>query len=396
MDRIAERDQQLRQNVPKKFHRFLFHTLRPNSSFNLITGSPSVGKTTLLLQIAEQHEDVAREHSLFISGDHLWFDGTTLTEVADHFYLNGGRYLLIDDFHKCLNGPAEISQILKRRPALKILATSRGHLHLPPELTRKSTHHHLPGLSFREFLNFRESIRIEPKKLGEIVSFHKEFSGGISGLFQPIPPFRRYLAGGFTFSAPETKSRLPGTMDREQSINRLLESDLPSIEGMDIRSVGKIKLLLGVILKQAPLRPNISDIARSLEVSRDSVYLWLSYLEQVGLVHLLHKQRGSNIRHRKPECILPGSPPMLFFGGRQAVPQALRLTFIVSQLRSAGHTCTLTENGALFLNGMTIHVGDKHQIKPKTNDGSHPILAADNIETGTENIIPLWMFGLLY
>jgi len=45
---------------------------------------------------------------------------------------------------------------------------------------------------------------------------------------------------------------------------------------------------------------------------------------------------------------------------------------------------------------MTIGVGDKHTPIPEVLDGSHPLLAADNLEVGTKDSIPLWIFGLLY
>jgi hypothetical protein len=45
---------------------------------------------------------------------------------------------------------------------------------------------------------------------------------------------------------------------------------------------------------------------------------------------------------------------------------------------------------------MTIATGDKDHPIPEVTDGAHPLVAADNLEVGTENRIPLWMFGLLY
>ena len=87
---------------------------------------------------------------------------------------------------------------------------------------------------------------------------------------------------------------------------------------------------------------------------------------------------------------------MLYLGGKTPGPQALRLTFLVSQLHNAGFTCTIPDDGMLYLNGLTLNVGDKNETPPNVSDGSHPLVAADNMETGTKDKIPLWMFGLLY
>ncbi len=395
MEYFIERDQQFRQHTPDTFHRFIFKQWNPDVSFTLIPGPPATGKSTLLRQLAEHHPQTDPNKSLFISASFLWLHRQSLFDLAESFYLNGGRYLLVDDLHTIPEWESEILNIGTRLPELHVVATTACELPFTKESNIQPDVRTLPGLSFREYLAFREAIKIDAKKLGEIVSFHKEFSEGISGLFQPIPPFRRYLAGGSTFSNRST-GNLPGTLAAEQKLNHVLETDLPSVKGVDIRSVFKIKQLLGLILSQIPFKPNISEMARSLDVSRDSVYLWLSYLQEFGLINMLWKQSEGHIRHRKPEFILPGNTSMLYLGGETPAPQSLRLTFLVNQLHNAGFTCTIPGEGMLYLNGLTLNVGDKHQPPPNVSDGSHPLVAADNTETGTENKIPLWMFGLLY
>jgi hypothetical protein len=175
-----------------------------------------------------------------------------------------------------------------------------------------------------------------------------------------------------------------------------LESALPAIAGIDYRSVTKIKLLLAIIIRQGPLKPNISDLARFLDVSRDSVYAWLTLLEKTGLVHRIWLNRTGNTKHRKPDLILPGEPSMLQFAGNRPKSNSIQLTFLISQFQNAGFSCSLHKSGAVYLNGMTIATGDKDHPLPKVTDGSHPLLAAANLEIGSDNRIPLWMFGLLY
>ena len=396
MEFFIERDQQLRQHISGKFSRHLYYTLDLSQRYIFIHGPDGTGKTTLLLQLAKFHEDIPPDQSLFISADTLWLHNESLFKIAELFYLNGGRSLLIDNLHQCSNWPSQLRSIADELPGLQLIITSAAPLTFTDYLRKLIHMHNLPPLSFREYLQFRESITIEPKKLGEIVSFHKEFSEGISGLFQPIPPFRRYLAGGTLFPTTDKGSHLPGTFLGEQRINTTLESALPAIDGVDYRSVTKIKLLLALIIRGGPLKPNISDMARVLDVSRDSVYSWLTLLENAGLIHNIWLHRTGNTRHRKPDLILPGDPSMLQFGGNRPRPHAVRLTFLICQLQNAGFTCSIHKSGAVYLNGMTIAAGDKSDPVPEVTDGTHPLIASDNLEVGTENRIPLWMFGLLY
>lgn len=396
MDFFRERDQQLRQNIPSDFFRHLFYSADLSNRCTIIYGTDGTGKTTLLLQLAEYHDDMRPDETRFISGNNLWLHDVTLFNIAELFYLNGGRYLLIDDLYKYPAWSSSIIRIMDELPDLRIIATSAAQLTFSDFLDARVTSYHLPPLSFREYLHFREFINIEQKKLGEIVSFHREFSKGISGLFQPIPPFRRYLAGGTFLSPKEKGPHNPGTQYDEKRVSRLLESALPAIVGIDYRSVTKIKSLLALIIREGPLKPNISDMARFLEVSRDSVYSWLTQLENAGLIHMIWLNRSGNTRHRKPDLIVPGDPALLQFAGNRPRPEAVRITFLISQLQNAGFNCSVHKSGAIYLNGMTIATGGKNEPLPVVTDGSHPLVAADNLEVGTESRIPLWMFGLLY
>jgi predicted AAA+ superfamily ATPase len=396
MDFFHERNLQLRQQVPDQFFRHLYFTIDLSNRCTFIYGTDGTGKTTLLLQMAEYYDEIPPDLSLFISADTMWFHTESLFEIAELFYLNGGRYLLIDDLHKYPSRESHISRIVDELPDLKLIATAAAPLAVPETLASLVTSYHLPSLSFREYLQFRESISIEPKKLGEIVSFHREFSKGISGLFQPIPPFRRYMAGGTLMAPSDREHRFPGTMLGEHRVNRFLESALPAIEGIDYRSVTKIKDLLAIIIREGPFKPNISDLARLLNVSRDSVYSWLSLLENTGLIHRIWLNRPGNTKHRKPDLILPGEPSMLQFAGNRPKSNSIQLTFLISQFQNAGFSCSLHKSGAVYLNGMTIATGDKDHPLPEVTDGSHPLVAADNLEIGYDNRIPLWMFGLLY
>ena len=60
-----------------------------------LVGPCGVGKTTLLLQYAKQQ--LSPQDTLYISMDLMYFATHTLIDVADRFYKNGGKHLLIDE-----------------------------------------------------------------------------------------------------------------------------------------------------------------------------------------------------------------------------------------------------------------------------------------------------------
>jgi hypothetical protein len=63
----------------------------------------------------------------------------------------------------------------------------------------------------------------------------------------------------------------------------------------------------------------------------------------------------------------------------------------------AKHRVNTAENGDFTIDGTIIfEVGGKNKGNSQIKNIEHAYIAADDIETGFANKIPLWMFGLLY
>ena len=74
----------------------------------------------------------------------------------------------------------------------------------------------------------------------------------------------------------------------------------------------------------------------------------------------------------------------------------MRETFFFNQLTTL-HTVTIPRNGDFLVDDKYLfEVGGKAKSFDQIADIDNSFIAADNIETGFANKIPLWMFGLLY
>lgn len=74
----------------------------------------------------------------------------------------------------------------------------------------------------------------------------------------------------------------------------------------------------------------------------------------------------------------------------------MRETFFVNQLKQ-NHTITYTDLGDFLVdNKYTFEVGGKSKNNKQIKNTSNSFIAADDIEYGFGNKIPLWMFGFLY
>jgi predicted AAA+ superfamily ATPase len=74
----------------------------------------------------------------------------------------------------------------------------------------------------------------------------------------------------------------------------------------------------------------------------------------------------------------------------------IRETFFANQL-SHRHRLTFTEKGDFFVDEKYVfEIGGKNKNSKQIDGLSDAFVAADEIEYGFQNKIPLWMFGFLY
>ena len=75
----------------------------------------------------------------------------------------------------------------------------------------------------------------------------------------------------------------------------------------------------------------------------------------------------------------------------------LRETFFYNQLAAAGHRIVLPEKGDFLVDGSFLfEIGGKNKSGQQLVDVANSFIAADEIEAGFRNKVPLWLFGFLY
>jgi predicted AAA+ superfamily ATPase len=68
-----------------------------------IRGPRGVGKTTMMRQYIKQHYAYMDRQVLYVSCDDAYFSTRSLLDLAEQFYLIGGKHLFIDEIHKYEN-----------------------------------------------------------------------------------------------------------------------------------------------------------------------------------------------------------------------------------------------------------------------------------------------------
>ena len=380
------------------FQRYLMDEIDWEGRLSVITGARGTGKTTLILQHIKRTFGSSPKEALYVSADNIRFSGNRLFDLANDFEKQGGKYLFIDEVHKYENWSQEIKNIYDCFSDLKVVITGSSMLKIYKgnvDLSRRAVHYVLHGLSFREFLKYDQNIDIERFTLDDILRNHIEIAGSINDKIRPLPLFAAYLKHGYY---PYYKSDKRFYLSKlANTVNLILEMDLPAIEAIEMYSIRKIKKLLWIITQSVPFTPNITELAKNVEVSRNSLLNYLTILEQSGLINLLNSAtKGVNLLAKPEKVYLNNTNHIYAFNASKPETGNMRETFFFNQLQAVSEV-TSANRADFTIDGRYIfEIGGKNKGHEQIIGIENAYLALDNLEYGFGNKIPLWLFGMLY
>ena len=362
-----------------------------------IKGARGAGKTTLLLQYIKT--SLPNDPSvLYCSLDDLYFSMNRLADLAGNFVKRGGRYLLLDEVHRYPDWSAELKNIYDDHANLSVVFTGSSVIDLKKaeaDLSRRALLFELPGLSFREYLNFNLRKHYQIYSFDDILTHHGELTRELLKDLLPIQELNAYLKHGFYPYFLEDREnylqRLAATM------NLSMETDIPSVIDLPFSNIVKLKKLLYLLSLSVPFKPNIQRLSEKTGITRNTVIQYLHLLEDARLIHLVYNDAQGISYLQKPEKIYLHHPNMMYAFSHGAVETgAVRETFLLSQLLQK-HQVTYPAEGDFLVDGKyTLEAGGKHKKQKQIETVPDSYLAVDNIEYGFDRKIPLWLFGFLY
>lgn len=380
------------------YKRYLSDEINWSNRLIAIKGARGSGKTTILLQQIKFNlspKDVA----LYTSLDNLYFLENTLVGLAEEFVLQGGTHLFLDEVHKYPNWSREIKLIYDQFPKLKTVFTSSSMLEIykgESDLSRRAVSYFLKEFSFREFIYFEKKITLPIYSLEDILANHKEIAREINTLLPtPIKEFKNYLEyGNYPYFLENKESYL---FKLTQTIQLILELDLSAIENISYDDSRKIKKLLVAIAQSAPFTPNISKLSERLGMSRVFLINAIKLLNRADLVMELHKPTKGVGALTKPEKLYLNNTNLIYaLAKEQAEVGTLRETFFANQMKHI-HEIHLAEKGDFLINKKyTFEIGGKNKATKQIKGIENGFIVRDDIEVGSLNIIPLYVFGFMY
>ena len=383
--------------VNTNFKRYLWEEVDWNNRLIAIIGARGVGKTTFLLQhIMESFTNL--DEVIYVSLDNLYFGKNKLSDFVDEFVKTGGRYIFIDEVHKYSDWSIEIKNIYDIYPDLHIVLTGSSAIDIhrgKGDLSRRIVIYKMNGLSFREFVELKYGISFDHYSLAELVENSIEISHNINNEVKPIKLFNEYLKSGYYPFFTEGADHYPDRI--EQTVNEILENDLPSIENIDFSSIYKLKKLLMVIAELVPFKPNILKLSRQIGIDRDTFLKYIYWLQRADLLLLLVTDVYGISKMNKPEKIYLNNPNLIFaLGNKKENVGTIRETFFYNQVQ-VKHQVNYSKHADFYVDGSyTFEVGGKNKTAKQIHVVSNSFVVADNIEYAYRNTIPVWLFGFLY
>lgn len=405
MQNILQKSRQLYLGLVNRalpeYERHLLSTLLQSQSKMIgIYGARGVGKTTLMLQWLK-HQKHPLSQTLYLSCDHPILAGVSLFDLAEVFVQHGGKILILDEVHDAPDFEQALKSIYDFLDVKVVFSGSSAVSLSHPDLSRRYAMLALPQLSVREFIEIKTQMQIPKFSLAEVLENPMDACFEVTQILAQadlkiLPLFQDYLKqGGYPFYFDDPASFPQRLSDM---INLVIQIELVQLFSIKSDKIDLLKKLLVVICRSKPLELSIEKLASNVGLSKPTLYKFLDYLQKGELLRQVPHELKKYQNIRRPDKLYLYHPNLLQVLCLNPDLGTLRETFFAAQLAAAGHQVEFAQQGDFCIDDQIIfEVGGKskdfHQLKGVEKPA---FIAADDIEIGSEQKIPLWLFGFLY
>lgn len=357
-----------------------------------IKGFRGVGKTSFILDYLRE-TSINPKDVLYINLNSFYFTSRKLSGFADEFYKKGGKLLVFDQIHKYPNWADELKECYDTLPDLKIIFVTSPvlRIHEGNEVLKDSARvYHLPGLSFREYLNYHTKQSFQKFSLDEILKNHIEIATEITSKVKPLAFFGDYMKHGYYPYFLDRRSYF--SEDLLKHINLALEIDITYLNQIELKYLSKLRKLLYIIAKEAPFTPNVSKLSTEVETSRATVMNYLRYLKNARLINLLYANGDEELMKKPTKVYLQNTNILNTVAPANRDNTTYRQIFFYNQVSAKYNVKSVEGYDFKIDNEHLFTVGGKYNEPLQSNSYA----ASDRIEIGEGRKIPLWLFGFLY
>lgn len=181
-----------------------------------------------------------------------------------------------------------------------------------------------------------------------------------------------------------------------QVVNKTLEVDIPQYTDMTVAASRKLKRLMSIVAESVPFKPNVTTISQVLGVSRNVLPEWLVYMEKAGLVMQLRDDTGGIRGLGKVDKVYLDNTALMHIMRHENTDRGnVRETFFMNQVRVKYDVMTSSVSD-FRIDKYTFEVGGRNKSRKQISSIDNAYIVKDDLEVGYQNVLPLWLFGLLY
>ncbi len=373
--------------------RNLFDEVKPITGLMVgIYGLRGTGKTTLLLQLANE-----KENSFYINTENLVFKGISIVEFIEFAEKKGFTSFFIDEIHTYSSWSSEL-KLLYDRGIRDITFSGSSSLKIQEkaaDLSRRALLFYLPPLSFREFLSLAVGAPLEKTVLEDIIDFKKR-----KELIVRLTPYIRYFDeymkfGSFPFYISQKDNAYPLY---RRIIEKIVRVDLTSTGKIDVDYIDNAYKLINTLAVSNPNEMNYNFLAK--QIGRNIYYteIILHALSEVGFINtVMPLRRGAALLRKEPKFLLAPTFRLtlaqnLGFSFEQVIGGIREDIFTANTyLLNPRYMKTERERKTpdYVINGMSFELGT-HKYKCSTDFYVKEQLIID------EKVIPLPLFCMLF
>ncbi|MDR9498494.1 MAG: AAA family ATPase [Hydrogenovibrio sp.] len=359
-----------------------------------IRGARGSGKTTMMLQYARS-TGLPVTKMLYLSCDHPAMAGESLLALAQSFYQEGGKLLILDEIHKARHFGAELKAIYDTFD-LQVIFSGSSALQMSnmnADLSRRGVLFHLPVLSLREYIEIETGLTLPSVTLQNLIEQHQEVGFELTQKFRPIEYFKKYCESGAYPFYQESIDNYP--LKLLEVINHTIDVDVPVLFKVDASKLDQLKKVLYMLCATPPVELNKAKISGAVGLSWPALSKYLDAMQAADLIFSLRGGAGMRAVN-KPNKLLLNNPNLFKVLCASPNVGSVRESFFVSQV-SQHHQVHYHDQGDFMVDDtLVFEVGGAGKKENQIKSQPNAYLALDDVEMGALKSIPLWMFGFLY